>query len=121
MNRRTDLDQNNLWIFFLSKRVTHWLLIWGLTYSRVTSLHTGLVNAVLTFARGQPGDFLGEPGAMILQTLVYAVVTFLLGVIVRQVYRYRQWMTLTSKVALLDSWHPIWGHLHVVCTLPFLT
>lgn len=51
---------------------------------------------------------------MIVQSVIYGALAFLLVVIIRHVHRLKQWRRLTLQTTMLDSWHPIWGHLHLM-------
>lgn len=51
---------------------------------------------------------------MIVQSVMYGALAFLLVVIIRHVHRLKQWRRLTAQTTTLDSWHPIWGHLHMM-------
>lgn len=51
---------------------------------------------------------------MIVQTVLCGALVFLLIVFIKQVYQFKQWRRLTTQTTMLDSWHPIWGHLHLI-------
>lgn len=51
---------------------------------------------------------------MIVTTVLYGALAFLLVVFIKQVYQFKQWRRLTAQTTMLDSWHPIWGHLHLI-------
>ncbi|XP_052715318.1 cytochrome P450 4F2-like [Crassostrea angulata] len=51
---------------------------------------------------------------MIVTTVLYGALLSILVVFLKQVYQFKQWRRLTAQTTMLDSWHPIWGHLHLI-------